>query len=163
MFCNNCGENVADDSVFCEKCGSKVDEIKQSTPKSKIEDTSQEEFTIGSNIKKILSGKRIGIGLNIPDKTKLERKVWYRLFKVVFYITLVLLVAIAIGVMFIYYDDKTSCSYSAYYGDYIGDCVDETKAFFGAIAVGAFWFYIGYLIVNIIRFTFYYIIYGKKK
>ena len=29
MFCRKCGNNLADDSVFCAKCGTKVEELKQ--------------------------------------------------------------------------------------------------------------------------------------
>ena len=135
------------------KTKDEVQEQSQSKPKDEF----QKPGVTTIMVKKLFSGKNITSGLKVPEKSKLEEKIWYRLFRVLFFIAFIMIVLVSIGVIYVYYDDKTSC-YSSF-----SDCMDETEAFFKAIFVGILCFYVVFIILNAIRLTFYYIVYGKKK
>ena len=54
MFCKNCGTEIADDSVFCPKCGTKVDvapatpatEEVKATEETKVDEPKAEEVAV---------------------------------------------------------------------------------------------------------------------
>lgn len=43
MFCTNCGKQIADDSVFCEHCGTKVTKVSEQKEDNKLAEKDTEE------------------------------------------------------------------------------------------------------------------------
>ncbi len=159
MECQNCNFVMPEDSKFCPKCGDKAT-AKAAVEPEKIEEVKQDITTSG--VKKILLGVNLSSGLRIPEKSKLERKVWYRLLRVLFFVSNTLAGLISLGIAAAYYNEETYCYYSTYTATYSGSCGDEGITFFVAILVAAISFYAFFVALNAIRLTFYYIIYGKE-
>ena len=77
MFCKKCGKKIADDSVFCQYCGTAQDVMNK--------DTSVDEPTITTD----------GIKIDTPSKTKFsisklseKQKVWIGIYIVWFFLNL---------------------------------------------------------------------------
>jgi hypothetical protein len=161
MFCHKCGNQIAEDFNFCEQCGAKVDPDINNQPETEPE-AKKDKLRKSGVVTKILLGKNITAGLKVPEKPQLERKAWYRLFRVLFFVAIIIIIFVSIGIIFASYDEMTYCYFSDYSYSYYGSCMDGAEAFFLAMAVGIFSLYALFVILNLIRLTFYYIIYGKK-
>ncbi len=104
MYCRNCGEKMAEDSNFCEKCGTKFEKNNQKTEESKVVVTENIDHDEEKNkdVKSISEDKKIDIDvsdLKPDDFDDLMPKKNYAL------VICIVIIIVMLGIGgFIYYD-----------------------------------------------------------